>query len=55
MARMWPLDGSIVTSAADGWSGWLRWSAIALRASSCSLRSIVVYTCRPPWRTVSTP
>ena len=42
IARMWPLDGSTVTSAADGWPGWLRWSLIDWRASCWRFRSSVV-------------
>ena len=42
MARMCPLFGSMLTSAADGSPGLARRLAIAVRASRCSLRSIVV-------------
>jgi hypothetical protein len=55
MALTAPVRGSIATSAAAGPPGVLRTLSIALCAVSCSPRSIVVVTLRPPPKTRPAP
>ena len=55
IARTAPVRGSIATSAAAGPPGFLRTLSIALWAVSCSSRSIVLVTLRPPPKTRPAP
>ena len=55
MARISPVRGRIATSAAAGLPDSVNTDSIALRASSCSRRSIVVCTLSPPPNTRRVP